>query len=194
MSNALYKLPNGKFTPTYISWIAMKQRCLNPNAEKYKTYGAKGITICQRWIESFADFYKDMGPRPEGRTIDRKNTNGNYEPDNCKWSTAKEQAENRNPFDTSNALKSHCPSGHDYVGDNVRITTNGDRKCRTCEREQAKTRRGMKPKVDKAPKSRCINGHDLSPENIRVRGNHRVCKLCQRDVSRKLREKGRVIR
>jgi len=82
-------------TSTYLSWQEMKRRVTDPNKESYKYYGARGITICDRWKESFENFLSDMGPRPEGTTLDRKEVNGNYEPDNCKWSTQKEQCNNR---------------------------------------------------------------------------------------------------
>lgn len=73
----------------------MKARCLNPKSPDYKDYGGRGITICESWIDSFEAFLEDMGERPKNRTLDRRDTNGNYEPDNCVWSTAKEQANNR---------------------------------------------------------------------------------------------------
>lgn len=80
--------------PTYRSWYAMKQRCLNPNNKRYSRYGGRGITVCARWIHSYKAFLADMGERPAGKTLDRKNTDGNYEPGNCKWATSQEQAEN----------------------------------------------------------------------------------------------------
>lgn len=80
-------------SPTYQSWRGMWTRCTNPNVKSYKDYGGRGITICSRW-ERFENFLADMGERPAGRTLDRENVNGNYEPGNCRWATRKEQAMN----------------------------------------------------------------------------------------------------
>jgi hypothetical protein len=84
----------------YKSWAAMKQRCQNSNHEHYPYYGGRGITVCQRWLGSFENFLEDMGPRPEGRTLDRVDPNGHYEPDNCRWATPQEQRANRRPEGT----------------------------------------------------------------------------------------------
>lgn len=73
----------------------MKRRCLDENHHKYPDYGGRGIQICERWINSFADFLTDMGERPHGTTLNRINNDGNYEPSNSAWSTAKEQMNNR---------------------------------------------------------------------------------------------------
>lgn len=83
-------------TPIYNSWNAMKQRCLNPNASKYRDYGARGITVCDRWL-TFENFYADMGVRPEGKTLDRIDNDGNYEPGNCRWATPAQQSQNQRP-------------------------------------------------------------------------------------------------
>lgn len=82
---------------TYHTWDAMLQRCLNPNNRNYYWYGERGITVCARWLD-FANFFADMGERPEGYSIERIDVNGNYEPSNCKWIPKGEQWKNRRPW------------------------------------------------------------------------------------------------
>lgn len=79
----------------YQSWKAMKKRCLDRNHRSFADYGGRGITICARWISNFAAFLSDMGARPSRRhTLERRDTNGNYEPGNCRWATKTEQQRN----------------------------------------------------------------------------------------------------
>ena len=81
--------------PEYKCWDAMRYRCCNENGKGYKNYGGRGITVCDRWLESFENFYADMGDRPEGTSIDRIDNDGNYEPGNCRWADASTQNKNR---------------------------------------------------------------------------------------------------
>ena len=87
---------NGKQTPTYVSYISMITRCCSPNHNSYPDYGGKGITVCDRWRNSFLAFLADMGERPLGTTLDRyPDKSGNYEPGNCRWATPFQQCCNR---------------------------------------------------------------------------------------------------
>lgn len=86
---------DGKTTTEINRWMGMKSRCYNLNSPHYKDYGGRGIKVCDRWLESFDNFFEDLGKCPEGMTLDRINNDGDYEPGNVKWSTRKEQANNR---------------------------------------------------------------------------------------------------
>jgi hypothetical protein len=103
----------------------MIQRCHNPKGTGYAYYGARGITVCARWRDSFESFLADVGKRPSSaHSIDRINNDGNYEPGNCRWAIAKEQMNNRRPMKL-------CRKGHPLTPDNVRIIQ-GWRRCKIC--------------------------------------------------------------
>jgi hypothetical protein len=78
----------------YGAWSRMKDRCFNKNNPDYSRYGGRGITVCDRWKDSFENFYEDMGSCPEGTSLDRIDNNGNYEPANCRWATQLTQMNN----------------------------------------------------------------------------------------------------
>lgn len=84
-------------TPEYKAWISMRYRCFSISSHAWCDYGGRGITVCERWL-NFENFYVDMGPRPSpDHSLDRIDNDGNYEPDNCRWSTSEEQNSNRRP-------------------------------------------------------------------------------------------------
>ena len=93
MAKGNYK--HGYFgTPTYKSWASMKERCANKKRPQFYLWGGRGISFCERWT-LFENFLEDMGECPKGMSLDRVDTNGDYEPGNCRWATAKQQARNR---------------------------------------------------------------------------------------------------
>lgn len=91
--------------PLYGIWKQMIQRCTNPRASHYSLYGGRGIQVCERWRTSFWDYVADVGERPPGKSLDRIDNNGDYEPGNVRWASQSEQLLNRNRPD-------RCPRGH----------------------------------------------------------------------------------
>lgn len=99
----------------------MIQRCGNPNNSRYKDYGGRGIQVCEAWHD-FKNFFADMGLRPDGLSIDRKDNDGNYEPDNCRWSTPREQRNNSRPMSCGRAkqrwFQTTSPGGKIFCSNN----------------------------------------------------------------------------
>ena len=95
MANPYGNTKHGRYgAPGYFVWRNMKQRCLNPNTLDFSYYGGRGIKVCERWMK-YENFFADMGEPPTGKQLDRVDNDKNYEPDNCKWVTRKQNCRNR---------------------------------------------------------------------------------------------------
>lgn len=94
--NVQRKTTHGQsYSREYAIWNGMKARCSNPNHLAFHRYGGRGIKVCERWFDSFENFFADMGVAPKGMGIERTDNDGNYEPSNCKWADAFEQCANQ---------------------------------------------------------------------------------------------------
>ena len=98
---------NARFAREYGVWEGMKARCYNRRHKRYADWGGRGISVCPRWRHSFANFLRDMGPCPAGRSLHRIKNNRNYTPKNCVWATAREQAANRRPLKLNRSTIKH---------------------------------------------------------------------------------------
>ena len=117
-------------TATYESWCAMKRRCCDKNYRNWKYWGGRGITVCHLW-KTFVNFFADMGERPKGLSLDRIDTNGNYEPNNCRWVTHTQQVRNTRIYKTNTSgAKGVCwfkdrRKWHSYISVNSKIINLG---------------------------------------------------------------------
>lgn len=131
---------NIKDDRAYNTWRGMIERCGNPRHIGYKYYGARGISVCAQWRKSFATFLADMGPRPRGCSIDRIDSDGNYEPTNCRWSTPSGQRTNQRPYDESVRVRRSWETGKRSKVSHARGDLSGKRFGRLLVLQYAETR------------------------------------------------------
>jgi hypothetical protein len=129
------------YTPKQMArkrWQQMVYRCTDPRHHAWRNYGGRGIKVATEWLD-FETYYAAVGDRPAGMSLDRIDNDGNYEPSNVRWATPVEQRANRRH--DPNLVKTHCPQGHPYAGDNLYVTTDSKRACRTCKRDSTRRSR-----------------------------------------------------
>lgn len=123
----------------YDTYMDMLARCRRPKHQRYASYGGRGISVCDRWVESFWNFVEDVGERPDKHVLDRIDNDGNYEPSNVRWADYSVSAKNRRPF----KRRTHCMAGHEYTPESAYTNKRtGKRTCRACRRNHAGQVRG----------------------------------------------------
>jgi hypothetical protein len=113
----------------------MIRRCTDPTHVAWDLYGGRGIKVCDRWLNSFDDYYKDVGDAPPGTSLDRIDNDGNYEPGNVRWATQSEQVLNQRHYWR---LRTHCVQGHPFDEANTYIDPASRRHCRECGRASSR--------------------------------------------------------
>jgi hypothetical protein len=181
----------------------MHRRCEAPKATQYADYGGRGISVCERWADFWA-FVADMGERPKGMTLDRRNNDGNYEPSNCKWSTRSEQGLNsrRTLLIEINGEKVLANALGKELGFTSRTIANRAKNGRPVEEIlSAKHLKGYDftpEERDKAwahnrGKTHCPHGHEYSFENTYINSGRRHCRICMAERGRRWLEKKRAL-
>lgn len=179
---AQHPLSPGAVRPTYKTWKSMMARCHKPGSSSYWRYGARGILVCERWHE-FGNFLADMGPRPEGCSIDRIDNGRGYEPANCRWATPLQQQNNR----TNNVR-------FEAFGKSLTLAE-WSREVGLCQSvlrdrivnlgwgaEKALTTKDGREAPVRNRRTHCFRGHPLTDENTiysTTRPGRRTCRICK---------------
>lgn len=178
-----------KPSATYWCWVHMRQRCRNPHSNAFANYGARGISVCERWNE-YGNFLTDMGERPDGHSLERIDVNGNYEPSNCTWATRKEQSRNTRSTRkiTINGETFIAKDLAEKLGVKTDTIVSRAKVCHTIEELMSPTRRifreglakgGMANGARKQAQTHCKHGHEYTTENTYVtRRGWRCCRTC----------------
>lgn len=161
--------------PLYNVWRSMRYRCMNPNFKQWDDYGGRGIRICPEWDE-FHQFVADMGPRPDGYSLDRIDNDGDYEPGNCRWASRRTQQRNqrRALYVTIEGKKYRAIELAEKAG--VKTDTIVERAAAGVPLSDiTKKRLKMGPK----PRTHCSRGHLLDETNTYVnKHGWRLCRAC----------------
>lgn len=172
--------------PLYSVWRGINRRCFNPNFKHYPAYGGRGITVCERWRKSFPAFVQDMGPRPDGFTIERIDVNGDYEPGNCRWASRKEQMLNqRNTRKvTIDGVTYTAAILSEISGLKTDTIMERAKHCDTLDEILDPKKRVFLEGLTYSPnfgKTHCNRGHEYTEENTyRTPAGYRHCRQCQR--------------
>ena len=183
-------MPFKKVPPLYWVWRSMRDRCHNPNFKQWKDYGGRGIRICPEW-DSFDQFVSDMGPRPDGYSLDRVDNDSDYCPSNCRWASRREQQRNqrRAVFVTIDGHQYRAIELSERSGLKVDTIVKRASLGMTYEQVTAKTRYAggrWQKAVDvrvarQRAKKHCKHGHEYSPENTGINSvGNRFCRHCHR--------------
>lgn len=161
----------------------MKQRCFNTKHRAYPDYGGRGISVCERWRNSFPAFLQDMGEPPPKYTIERIDNNGNYEPSNCRWASRKEQMMNRRNtvFVTVAGVKYKAGLLANLSGLKMDTIVARAKKCETLEELLDPKRRVFYEGLAMSPnfnKTHCKHGHEFTDANTYRYKGYRYCRAC----------------
>ena len=182
--------------PLYTVWQSMRARCRNPNNSAFKNYGGRGITICDRW-DDFHTWLADMGPRPQGASLDRIDNDGNYSPENCRWATKKEQQRNTRKvvFVTVEGVTRKAVELFDICGLKPETIVARAAKGLTLEQVLSKSRipnrtnwrKAVAAQVRKAKeKTHCRVGHVFDEANTYTnKQGWRLCRQCHNEKMRR---------